>query len=355
LLIEEGRTNLVTRSQEINLWGGNGTRSISTALSPDGSTFGTILTSVTGAFGGIARSLSSYSATVGQSITISCWVKKGNWRYVSVIHDSIRSGGASLPFFDLDTLSFNANGQGTFTHSIVSFPNGWYRLSISGTSNYTPSSHIDVWLTNSTGNVGGDIGAGQTIFLWGAQLEAGSFPTSYIPTTTGTLARGADVCSITDLSWFGGDPAAGDTAVVDFVLTHSTDQNGKNIFAGGTPSNTSSALEITLSFNNRNRAHYRLGSDTERTDIRWNNFPADLILNKNTKIGLAGGKGIKAIASQDGVLTVGQDPTLPMSNSPLTYFGIGSRGGISTACINIRSIRYYRKRLSNEKLQALTA
>lgn len=98
LLIEESRTNLVTRSQEINLWAGTGTRSISTTLSPDGSTFGTLLTSTTGAFGGLARSLSNYSATVGQSITISCWVKKNNWRYVSVVHDSIRSGGASLPF-----------------------------------------------------------------------------------------------------------------------------------------------------------------------------------------------------------------------------------------------------------------
>jgi hypothetical protein len=187
------------------------------------------------------------------------------------------------------------------------------------------------------------------------QFEAGSFPTSYIPTTTGTLARSADVCSITDLSWFGGDPAAGDTAVVDFVLTHSTDQSGGTIFDGGTPSNTSSAFNISLTGNNRNRVLYRLGSDAERTDIRFNNFPADLVLNKNTKIGLAGGKGIKAIASQDGVLTVGSNVSIPTNTLPLTYFGIGSRGGTTTACINIRSIRYYRKRLSNEKLQSLTA
>jgi hypothetical protein len=255
-------------------------------------------------------------------------------------------------WFNISSGVIGTTGLG-HTASIVSFGNGWYRVIVTFTSAIANGALLRLAPDNNIATYTGDGTSG--ILLWGAQLEAGSFPTSYIPTTTGTLARSADVCSITDLSWFGGDPAAGDTAVVDFVLTHSTDQSGRTIFDGGTPSNTSSAFNISLTSNNRNRAFYRLGSDTERTDIRWNNFPANLVLNKNTKIGLAGGKGIKAIASQDGVLTVGSDASIPTNTLPLTYFGIGSRGGTTTACINIRSIRYYRKRLSNEKLQSLTA
>jgi hypothetical protein len=43
----------------------------------------------------------------------------------------------------------------------------------------------------------------QTFYAWGAQLEQGSFPTSYIPTTSAPATRSADVCSISGADFAG--------------------------------------------------------------------------------------------------------------------------------------------------------
>jgi hypothetical protein len=85
------------------------------------------------------------------------------------------------------------------TASITNVGNGWYRCVIT-IANSTSSNFPYIWLSNAdasliyTGN--GTSGA----FIWGAQLEAGAYATSYIPTTAASVTRVADAASKTGIS-----------------------------------------------------------------------------------------------------------------------------------------------------------
>lgn len=69
------------------------------------------------------------------------------------------------------------------------FKDGWYKISFTTPSSTTSTLKYDLRV-GQTGN--GTSG----IFIWGTQIEAGSYATSYIPTTSASVTRNADV--ITD-------------------------------------------------------------------------------------------------------------------------------------------------------------
>ena len=93
------------------------------------------------------------------------------------------------------------------TASIENYGNGWYRcrLTQTATASGTSGGPIPVFVNNTnsvtrfltyTGNTA------TSIYVFGAQLETGAIPTSYIPTTTGSATRAADVCSVSGVSGY---------------------------------------------------------------------------------------------------------------------------------------------------------
>jgi hypothetical protein len=205
LLVEEQRTNLLTYSEDISQWATptNATQTLNDTIAPDGATTADKLleTAVTGLHTNDGPAFTFVTSTV---YTYSVFVKPIGDRNFEIAFPATVFTARFARF----TLSGAGSVQGTdsgVTGSIQAYANGWYRCVATSTCASGAGSRVGNFINNASNarSYLGDTSKG--IYVWGAQLEAGAFPTSYIPTTTATVTRSADVCSISGSnfsSWY---------------------------------------------------------------------------------------------------------------------------------------------------------
>tara|TARA_R110000823_G_scaffold26665_4_gene77625 strand:+ start:190 stop:1407 length:1218 start_codon:yes stop_codon:yes gene_type:complete len=127
--------------------------------------------------------------TVGAAHTLSVFAKAGE---LDVLTLRLFQGGDGNVTFDLTNGVITAGTNG----AIEDYGNGWYRC-IAYHSSAT-STYLYPYLYVLDGNAQGDGTSG--VYWYGAQLEEGSYATSYIPTSGTTVTRVEDKSSTTGLS-----------------------------------------------------------------------------------------------------------------------------------------------------------
>jgi hypothetical protein len=189
LLIEESRINV---SAEVNNW-----TAYAASLTPD------VTTSPAGTTTGdlFAESATTdthllYRAPTLSAVayTFSVFYKIVGDRKLALYHTNTNTGRQ----FDATGVQssgvFNAPSGG---FAVTPMGNGWYRASITITA-VAGANEFRFWIVRASDNALNYLGDGSSgAYLWGAQIEAGAFATSYIPTTTTSLTRNADVVSMT--------------------------------------------------------------------------------------------------------------------------------------------------------------
>jgi hypothetical protein len=190
LLVEEARTNLLTYSEQFDnaYWQNNANVTSNTDTAPDGN-----LTADTYSSTGAQLQTSFISITQNTNYTASLFIKKTTGRaYTAGFYLNYDGGTLYASLFNTNDGTFSAP---TFASSptVKSDDAGnYWRVSLTANSGSTVNVRFSLYPNLGTG---GAVGTGQQV-AWGAQLETGSSPTSYIPTSGSTVTRAADVATL---------------------------------------------------------------------------------------------------------------------------------------------------------------
>jgi hypothetical protein len=341
LLVEEQRTNLLRQSQDFTTTWLKSTALMSVtadaAVAPDGNTTADTLTKDASGFRFFYQGV---TATAGATYSASVFLKAGTLNKATIL---VSGDGGTTPdgrvVFDFAVkTATDFSSTGLVSASITEFPNGWFRCVVVATISSNTNPRVLIYPDTYSAAVAG------SVYAWGAQLEASSFPTSYIPTTGATVTRAADVASITGSN---------------FSSWYRQDEGTVFVEAAAIGRTASSPL-----------VQFQNASATDRIQFRQNapatDFAFQVIDGASASSGLAATafqlnafyKGAIATKTSDHAATINSG-TISASSTPSTMPTVDQlRFNTTSPSLSgshlVRRLAYWPTRLGNEVLQRIT-
>jgi hypothetical protein len=314
LLIEGSASNLLKHSQGLfTSWIQFGTvGALTTGItSPSGDSSAVSLNLNTAGNNGYYTNNTQmgYTNTVGATYTFSIWVRATG----STTNLNIRFGDSAV--------GYSAN---------IPITTSWQRLQYS----YVAVAASGPTIASATGTATG------VVELWGAQLEAGSGASSYIPTGASTGSRAADFCTMSSIgSWFN-EPSGTFVSKVTYTAL-SGDNSGIEISVG-TGASASNRIGIRKGYVD----YYSGGSQSAEM------YPT--VTSGNVRIATAYSALDFAMCSNGGTMRTDSTGAVPVGLNTLKLYS--DAGTSNTLCLFgwVSSIKYWPTRLPNAQLQALT-
>lgn len=352
LLIEEQRTNLVLQSEDFGTtWANtNSNDDLNVLIAPNGTLTADKIYSTTSNDGYVSQTVNIVSGTV---YTSTIYAKAAGFSSFRIIQTA--AGGDKSATFTLTGDGSTSLVTAGATATITSVGNGWYRCGITYTATSTGATGFRIYPQQFGATGDGYSG----IYIWGAQLEAGAFSTSYVQTVASQVTRSADIASMTGTnfsSWYN----QGEGTFVTEVIANNSATTGAQVRR---------FLEIR---NEATTEVIRFGRATSNFAIRFVLATNGVLENLTPSAAITFGT---IVPNNPDTFAVGYSATIPSlvldgTKAPditggfvglptgMTQMNIGSAGVANLTDIlngTIKRVAFYPLRLTNTQLISLTS